>query len=114
MRVRGMKLRAGEEFSSAIVVKPSLVRLEARDYRVTRRRVVFRSMLIWRSIAATDVPAFGTSAKMQPPPAHRRAFDAACSAWLGCGIDAILLRLHRVGSRSVYAVSPNTFTRPAA
>jgi RNA:NAD 2'-phosphotransferase (TPT1/KptA family) len=45
-RVRGVKLRAGEELSSTIVVKPSLARLEARDYRVTRSRVTFRCMLI--------------------------------------------------------------------
>src|SRR5579871_5816373 len=114
MRVRGMKLRAGEEFSGTIIVKPSLARLEARDDRVTRSRVVFRSMLTWRGITATDVPAFDTSAKMQPPPAHRRAFDAARSAWLGCGIDAIPLGLHGVNSPSVYAVSPNTFTPSAA
>ena len=42
-----MKLRAGEEFFSTIVVKPSLARLEARDYRVTRSGIMFRGMLIW-------------------------------------------------------------------
>jgi hypothetical protein len=47
MRVRGVKLRAGEELPSTIVVKPSLARLEARDYRVTRSRVMFRCVLIW-------------------------------------------------------------------
>jgi hypothetical protein len=40
MRVRGVKLRAGEELSSTMVVKPSLARLEARDYGVTRSRVM--------------------------------------------------------------------------
>ena len=47
MRVRGVKLRAGEELSRTIVVKPSLARLEARDYRVTSSRVMFRCMLTW-------------------------------------------------------------------
>jgi hypothetical protein len=41
MRVRGVKLRAGEGFSSTIVVKPPLARLEARDYRVARSGVMF-------------------------------------------------------------------------
>src|SRR5438477_13149815 len=114
MRVRGVKLRAVEELSGAIVVKPSLGRLEARDDRVTRSRVVFRCMLAWRSITAADVPAFDTSAQMQPPPAHSRAFDAARSAWPGCGVDAIPLGLHRVSSLRVYAVITDTFTDPAA
>ena len=99
--MRGVKLRAGEELSSTIVVKPSLTWLEARDYRVTRSRVMFRCMLIWGSITAADVPAFATSAKMQPPPAQNRAFDATRSAWLGCGVDAIPLRFHRVSSPRV-------------
>jgi hypothetical protein len=47
MRVRDVKLRAVEEFSSTVVVKPPLARLEARDYRVTRSRVMFGCMLIW-------------------------------------------------------------------
>jgi hypothetical protein len=105
MRVRGVKLRAGEELSGAVVVEPSLARLEACDYRVTRSRVMFRCMLVWRSITAPDVPAFDTSAKMQPPPAHSRAFDAARPAWLGCGVDAIPLRLHKVISLKVCAVT---------
>lgn len=47
MRVGSMKIRAGEEFFSTIIVKPPLARLEARDYRVTRSGVMFRRMLIW-------------------------------------------------------------------
>jgi hypothetical protein len=46
-RVRSVKLRAGEEFFSVIVVKPPLARLETRDYRVTRSGVMFRCVLIW-------------------------------------------------------------------
>jgi hypothetical protein len=42
----GVKLRAGDEFFSTIVIKPSLARLEAGDYRVTRSGVMFRCMLI--------------------------------------------------------------------
>ena len=38
---------------------------------------------------------FRTSAKMQPPRARRRAFDATRSAWLGRRVDTIPLGLHR-------------------
>ena len=96
MRVRRVKLRAGDEFFRAIVVKPVLARLEARDDRVARGRVMFRCVLTWRTIAAADVTAFSASAKMQPPSAQSQAFDAACSVWLGRWIDTIPLGLHRL------------------
>src|SRR5258708_4968848 len=96
MRVRSAKLRAGEEFFRTIVVKPMLARLEARDYRVTRSGAMFRCMLVWRAVTAADVTAFGASAKMEPPSAQSRAFDATCSAWLGRRVDTIPLGLHRL------------------
>jgi hypothetical protein len=96
MRVRSGKLRAGEGFLSAVVVKPMLPWLEARDYRVTRGGLVFRCMLTWGTITAADVPAFGASAKMQPPSAQSQAFDTPCSAWPDCRVDTIPLGLHRV------------------
>ena len=46
---------------------------------------------------------------MQPPSANSRAFDATRSAWLGCGVDAIPLRLHRVSSLRLYAVTIDAF-----
>ena len=95
MRLRARKLRAGESLSCPIVVKPSFARLEARDDRVPRRRVVFRCMLTGRSIAAADVTALDASAKMKPPPASGRAFHATRSTRLGCEVDAIALRRHR-------------------
>jgi hypothetical protein len=96
MRVRSVKLRAGDEFFSTTVIKPPLARLEARDYRMTRSGVMFRCMLIWRSITAADVTAFGASAKMQPPSTESQAFDATCSAWLDCWVDTIPLGIHRL------------------
>ncbi len=96
MRVRSVKLCAGEDFFSTIIVKPPLTRLEARDYRVTRSGVMFRCMLIWRTITAADVAAFGASAKMQPPSAQSQTFDTTCSAWLGRRVDAIPLGLHEL------------------
>jgi hypothetical protein len=53
-------------------------------------------MLIRRSIAAADVTAFGASAKMKPPTAQSRAFDATSSAWLGRRVDTIYLRFHNL------------------
>jgi hypothetical protein len=47
MAMRSGKLRAGEGFFSAIIVKPMLARLKARDYRVPCRGMMFRRMLIW-------------------------------------------------------------------
>ena len=46
---------------------------------------------------------------MEPPSTSSRAFDAAHPAWLGCGVDALLLRLHRVSSQRVYAVTHRCF-----
>ena len=94
MAVRGVKFRAGEGFFCTIIVKPLLARLEARDDRVTRSGVMFRCVLIWRTITAADVPAFGASAKMKPPSAPSRAFQATRSAWLGRGVDTVRLGLH--------------------
>src|SRR5271169_1371771 len=45
---------------------------------------------------SSDVPAFGASAKMQPPSAQSQAFDATCSAWRDCRVDTVPLRLHRL------------------
>lgn len=94
MRVGSGKLGASEGFFSTVVVKPMLAWLEARDDRVTRGGEVFRCMLIWGAIAAADVTAFGTPAKMKPPFARSRTFDAACSARLGRQVDTISRRLH--------------------
>jgi hypothetical protein len=95
MRVRIGKLRAGEGFLSTVVVEPMLAWLEARDDRVTRGGVVFRCMLTWGTIAAADVTALRASAKMKPPLARGRAFDATCSARLDRRFDAIPYGLHR-------------------
>jgi hypothetical protein len=58
--------------------------------------VVFRCMLIGRTIAAADVTAFGASAKMKPPTAGRQAFGATWAARLGQDIDAVSLGLCNV------------------
>ena len=94
MRVGSVKLRTVEEFFSAVVVKPILPRLEARNDRVPRFGVMLRCMLIWRIVTAADVTAFGASAKMQPPIALSHAFGATRSAWLRRSVDAIPVGFH--------------------
>ena len=49
--------------------------------------------------------AFGASAKMKPPSAQSRAFDATCSAWLGRWANTIPLGLHSVSSSEYNAVT---------
>jgi hypothetical protein len=71
-----------------------LARLEALNYRVTGGGMVFRCMLIWRTITAADVTALRASAKMQPPFARSQAFDAARSTRLGRWVDTIPYGLH--------------------
>jgi hypothetical protein len=93
-------MRTGKEIPCAVIVEPPLSRLETRDNWVTRGRVMFRRVLIWRTITAADVTAFGASAKMQPPTASRQAFSATCTARLGRGIDALSVRIHGASRRS--------------
>jgi hypothetical protein len=88
------KLRAGESFFSAIVIKPVLARFEALDYRVARRCGMFRCMLTWRTVAAANVTALRASAKMEPPSARGEAFDTSRSARLDRRVDAIPFGLH--------------------
>jgi hypothetical protein len=52
-------------------------------------------MLAWRTVAASDVPAFRAPAKMEPPTFRRRqAFHTPISAWLRSGVDSALISLH--------------------
>jgi hypothetical protein len=112
MTVRGVKLRAVDEFLRAIVVKPPLTRLETRDDRMARGGVMFRCVLIWRRVAAADVTAFGASAKMKPPCAHSQTFDATGSAWLDRRVDTVPLGLHRPCSDFRLAFSPHNTMQP--
>ena len=51
------------------------------------------------------MPAFGASAKMEPPSAQSQAFDATYSAWLGRWVDTIPLGLHGLLSLSLSCFS---------
>src|SRR5438128_2603398 len=59
---------------------PVLARLERLDDRMLRRVEVFRGMLVLRRVAAADVPADETEAKMHPPIARRQALLTAVRA----------------------------------
>jgi len=61
---------------------PILARLEGSDDRVLRRVKMLRSVAIFRRIAATDVSADQTQAKVHPSVARQEAFLAAFAA--GC------------------------------
>ena len=50
-----------------IIIKPILTRLEAGNDRMPGCSRMLGRMLARRTVAATDVPAFGTSAEMKPP-----------------------------------------------
>jgi hypothetical protein len=50
-------------------------------------------VLRWRAVAATDVTAFRTAAKMKPPSVGGQTLHASCAAW----------RNRRVNARNVFA-----------
>ena len=64
MFVRRREARALKKFPRAVIVEPVFARLEAIDNRVASGCVVLRRVLAWRSVAATDVTAFGAAAQM--------------------------------------------------
>jgi hypothetical protein len=108
MANRGGELRSCEHLSRTVVVEPMLTRLKAHDDRMARGGVVLRGVLVWRSVAAADVPALRASAKMQPPCALSQAFDATRSARLGCWVDTVsygLRTLHVSHQKSVVQLS---------
>src|SRR5579863_7362388 len=94
MRARAGQLRTLKSFARSVIVEPVLAGLEAIDDRVARGRVMLRRMLVWRTIAAADVTAFGASAEMQPPSVRCEAFDATCAARFGVQINSFSFSLH--------------------
>jgi hypothetical protein len=94
MRARAGQFRTLKSFSRAVIVEPVLAGFEAVDDRVAGARVMLCRMLVWRTIAAADVAAFGASAQMQPPPVRFQAFDATGTAWFGVQIDSFAFALH--------------------
>jgi hypothetical protein len=78
-----------------VIVEPILTRLEAGNDRMPRCCNMLGCMLTWRTVAASDVPAFRASAEMEPPTFRRRqAFHTPISAWLRSGVDSALISLH--------------------
>jgi hypothetical protein len=78
-----------------VIVEPILTRLEAGNDRVPRCCGMLGCMLTWRTVAASDVPAFRAPAEMEPPTFRRRqAFHTPISAWFRSGVDSALISLH--------------------
>ena len=111
--MRGVKLGAGTGFARAIVVKPLLARLEAHDDRVLGGVIMFGRVLTWGRVTTADVAALRAPAKMQPPSAGSQALDAARSARLGRGVDAIPLGLHGFNSLRAYTLTTDAFMSAA-
>src|ERR1700689_433036 len=94
MRARAGQLRTLKSFSRPVIVEPLLAGLEAVDDLGARARVMLCLMLVWRTIAAADVTAFGASAQMQPPSVRWQALVGPCSAWFFLQIDFFAFALH--------------------
>jgi hypothetical protein len=112
MRAGAGQFRTLKSFSRPVIVEPVLAGLEAVDDRVARARVMLCRMLVWRTIAAADVAAFGASAQMQPPSVRFQAFDATCTAWFGVQIDSFSFTLHAADSAAPDRVLSATCSLP--
>src|ERR1700691_631932 len=112
MRAGAGHFRTLKSVSRPVIVEPVLAGLEAIDDRVARRRVMLCRMLVWRTIAAADVTAFGASAQMQPPCVRCQAFDAACTAWFHVQIDSFSFALHVADSATPDQVLSATCSLP--
>jgi hypothetical protein len=77
-----------------IVVKPIFARLKAGDDRMPALVCVLRGMLARRGVAATDMPALGTSPQVQPPRPVSQALSASISARRRIGIDPRIFPFH--------------------
>jgi hypothetical protein len=65
------QLNARDHLVSVVVIKPVFPRLEAGDDGVASFLCVFRGMLAWGTVAASNVAALGASAQVKPPAAGR-------------------------------------------
>jgi len=95
MRMRGEQLHTLDHPPPLVIEEPVLTRLEAGNDRMPRCRRMLRRMLAWRTVAATDVPALRTPAKMKPPAFRRRqAFETSIATRLRSGVDSAPSSFH--------------------
>jgi hypothetical protein len=81
--------RSVEVLPAPVVVEPLFARLVARDDGMARRPSVLRSVLRRRVVAAADMPALGTSPKVEPPAAGSLTLRTTRSTRGHCRIDRI-------------------------
>ena len=95
MRMRRKQLHASDHRPLLVIVEPVLTRLKAGYDRMPRRRRMLRCMLTRRTVTATDVSTFRTSAEMEPPAFRRRqAFHTSLATWSRGEIDSAQIILH--------------------
>ena len=76
------------------VPKPPFTRFEALHDGMPDGVEMFARVLIWRAVAAADVAAFCTAAKMKPPIAGGQTLHASSTTWRNVGVNACNLFLH--------------------
>jgi hypothetical protein len=76
------------------VPKPPFTRFEALHDGMPGGLEMLARVLVWRAVAAADVAAFRTAAKMKPPVARGQALHASSTTWRNVGVNACNLFLH--------------------
>jgi hypothetical protein len=100
----GMRGRESLAFHLALglkVPKPPFPRFEALHDGMPRALEMLPCVLRRRTVAATDVPAFRTAAKMKPPSVGGQTLHASCATWRNRRVNARNVFAHR--SLPVYA-----------
>ena len=75
--IAGRQSRAIERLFRAVIPKPVLSGLEARDDEVAGLSEVRSRVLVRRRIAAADVTALGAAPQVEPPLSGGKAFDTS-------------------------------------
>jgi hypothetical protein len=95
MLVRGKQLRTFDHPVLLVIEEPILTRLKAGDDRMPCCLRMLRCMLTRRTVAASDVPALGTSTEMKPPTVRRsQTFYAPVATRFGSEINSAALFPH--------------------
>jgi len=76
------------------VPKPPFTRFEALNDGMSDSLEMLTSVLARRAVAAANVSAFRTAAKMKPPIAGGQALHASGATWRNVGVNACNLFLH--------------------
>ena len=87
------------------VPKPPFTRFEALHDGMPGGVEMFARVLVWRAVAAADVAAFRTAAKMKPPIAGGQTLYASSSTWRNRRINARNVFLHMSPPGDAYVVA---------